>query len=284
MKRILIAGASGAVGSRALQIAKGQGLWVRVLVRSVESAGKLNAIADEVVIGDVTDAGTLQGIANDVDAVLSSVGASVDLGAKERRRFRDVDTVGNANLIREAKEAGVARFVYVGVHSAPGYAHTAYMRAHEDVVNLLAASALSYTVVRPTGIFSAFAVMVDMARKGRLGMIGDGSARTNPVSPGDVADVCVRYLLEGPKEVSVGGPDILTRREIAELACNAADRPPRVMSAPPFVPKAISKIAGVFNPRIGELLEFLTAVATSDSVAPEAGKEHLADFFAGLRT
>ncbi|MGC4072565.1 MAG: SDR family oxidoreductase [Nibricoccus sp.] len=283
MKGILIVGATGAVGSRSLARAKSEGHWVRVLVRK-ESADRLAVSADDVVIGDATDSATLKGICDGIDAVLSTFGASVDLAAKETRRFRQVDTAGNANLIREAKDAQVPRFVYVGVHSGPGYAHTQYMRAHQDVVDLLASSGLSNTVVRPTGIFSAFAVMVDMARKGQLGMIGGGMARTNPISPGDVAELCIDHLFDGPKEISAGGPDILTRREIAELACEAAGKPPKAMSAPPAVAKAIGKIIGVFNSRRGELIEFLTAVATSDSVGPKVGKERLVDFFATLKS
>jgi hypothetical protein len=41
-------------------------------------------------------------------------------------------------------------------------------------------------------------------------------------------------------------------------------------------------IAGLANPRLGELLEFATAVSTTDGVAPSSSQHRLEDHFRGI--
>lgn len=132
--------------------------------------------------------------------MISCLGAPVDPHARERRSFFAVDTAANTSLLREAVRAGVRRFVYVSVHVESAYASTAYVRAHEEVVSQLAASGIGYTVIRPTGVFSALAGMRVMAQRGALPRIGRGDARTNPIHEADVAEWIGRHLDGGPTE------------------------------------------------------------------------------------
>ena len=59
-----------------------------------------------------------------------------------------------------------------------------------------------------------------MATKGKVWLIGSGRTRLNPIHGADLADVIASALgAQQPEaEVAVGGPDVLTQREIAELA------------------------------------------------------------------
>jgi len=131
-----------------------------------------------------------------------------------------------------ALAAGVKRFLYVSVHLEAGYRQTAYIQAHEEFVDALRRSGLNYSVIRPTGIFAAFGDFVNLARKGLTTVIGDGRARTNPVHQADVAGKLLENLESGPTELSVGGPEVFTRREIAELAFAVIGKRPRVLPVP----------------------------------------------------
>ncbi len=228
----------------------------------------------------MTDASAgLEGACDSIDTVFSALGASVALNAPESRCYREVDTAANLNLIADARRAGVRRFVYVAAHVGQGYAHTAYIRAHEEVVEALRGSGLSYTVVRPTGIFTALDDLAGMARRGFGVVIGSGEARTNPVHPLDVAELCVDCLNSGPLEISIGGPEILSRRQIVEKAFEAVGRQPRIWSVPAGIMRFGGKVCGLTNPRKAELLEFAAAVSVSDGVAPAAGRRYLLDYF-----
>ena len=227
----------------------------------------------------VDAAAGVSGVCEGIETVFSALGASVALSAKESRGYRDVDTCANLNLIAEARRARVRRFVYVSAHLGPGYAHTAYIRAHEEVVEAVRDSGLSYTIVRPTGIFTALDDLLGMARQGFGVVIGSGKARANPVHPQDVAQLCLDCLDSGPLEISIGGPEILTRRQIVETAFEALGRQPRIWSIPAGVMHFGGKVLGLANRRKAELLEFAVAVSTSDSVAPTTARRFLLDYF-----
>ena len=131
-------------------------------------------------------------------------GKELDLTQITHRLYTGSSTQAPDSLIQAKLGPGIT----------PAYRDTAYIRAHEDFVEALLASPLSATVIRPTGIFPALNDFVDMARKGMATVIGDGRARTNPVHHRDVAQVLLENLSSGPAEVSVGGPDILTRARL----------------------------------------------------------------------
>jgi uncharacterized protein YbjT (DUF2867 family) len=274
--RVFVAGATGAVGFEFVRLAKAEGCFIHTLSRSPENARKLAGFADQVEVQDVC-AGipSFKGI----DAVVSSLGAPVTLNSREKRPYREVDLQGHKRILDAARAEGVRRFLYVSAHVEPGYRHTAYIRAHEEFVNALRLSGLSYSVIRPTGIFTAFNDFVNLARRGLTTVIGDGRARTNPVDQVDVAAKLLEYLDSGPGEISVGGPETFTRREIAELAFTVLGKRPRVLRVPVLAFRLGAKVVGLANPRLGELLEFVAAVSTTHCVAPSVGRLRLEDHF-----
>jgi uncharacterized protein YbjT (DUF2867 family) len=204
------------------------------------------------------------------------------MNAKDKRGYSEVDPAIHRELIAEAKRAGVKRFVYLGVHREAAYANCAYVRAHEEVVEMLEGAGLSYTVVRPTGIFSAFEDLAPMAKWGVLPLVGSGQARTNPIDPMDVAEIVVRCLQEGPKDVPCGGPEVMTRREINEVVAHWVGKTGAWMpKMPAAVMRIEAKAVGVFHPRMGELMEFFSLVATDDAVAPAVGRRRMSEYRPG---
>jgi hypothetical protein len=85
-------------------------------------------------------------------------------------------------------------------------------------------------------------------------------------------------LAKGPAELSIGGPDTLTRRDIAYLAFAALDRRPRLVPVGASMFGLASKVAGLFQPRVGELLEFVGRVSVTDSIAPATGTRRLEEY------
>jgi uncharacterized protein YbjT (DUF2867 family) len=281
-QRILLAGATGAVGSELLRWLRARGFFVRALSRSPENAARIREIASEVVLADVTRPEELAGACEGIEVVVSCLGANVSLSLRERRGFRAIDLAGNTNLLEAARRAGVQRFVYLSAHPAPGYDHTRYMQAHLEMEERIRASGLSFSFVRPTGIFTALGDMIPMARSGVGSVPGDGRAKANPVHPVDVAEALADVLFEGPLEVAVGGPDVLTREDIMRLAFEALGKKPRIVHVPAAVFRSMSVLLAPVHPRLSEMLEFVAAVTTSDSVAPVRGTRRLRAWFESL--
>ncbi|AUX20822.1 uncharacterized protein SOCEGT47_012960 [Sorangium cellulosum] len=280
--RILLAGATGAVGIELLRLLRGQGLFVRTLSRTEENATRLSGLASEIVVADAAERGAVAGAADGIDTVVSCLGASVSLTLRERRGYHDVDLVANTSLLEAAKRAGARRFVYLSAHPGPGYAHTLYLCAHLQVEERVRASGLSFSFVRPTGIYSALTDLIAMARAGLGTVVGDGRARTNPVHPLDVAEALADVLAEGPEVVPVGGPDVMTRDAVMRLAFEAVGKEARIARVPAGLLRSTSVLLAPVHPRLSELLEFVAAVMTSDSVAPARGRRPLRAWFEEL--
>lgn len=281
--RVLVAGATGAVGSELVDLLRGAGHFVRALSRDPERSRKLAPRVDEVRLGDpVANPASIAGVCDGIDVVVSCLGAPVTMNLTERRSFSRLDVAANLALLADAKRAGVKRFVYLACHTEPGFVHTRYVRAHERVAAAIAASGLDYTIVRPTGIYSAFADLLSMANKGPLPLIGDGKTETNPIHPHDVALGVLSVLASGPRDLPLGGPDTMSRTETLALAFAALGKPARFRRVPPFVMRFVALLLTWFHPRLSELIEFFAAVSTSRSLAPTVGTRRLSDYYRDL--
>ena len=91
-----------------------------------------------------------------------------------------------------------------------------------------------------------------MARKGPLPEMNGGAAKTNPIHDGDLAQVCADAIEGKTGDIDAGGPEVLTRRQIGELAFAAAGKPPRFRQIPPWLIGAASKLMKPFHPRIAD--------------------------------
>lgn len=278
MKKVLVAGATGRLGKCVLTELKLRGYAVRAIARDT---GKLAGLGvDETVTADLTKPETLRGVCDGVEFVLSSAGATMNLNDfGDRKSFYEVDNQGNRNLLAAAKTADVKKFVYVSLACADKLPQTEYADAHEKFVEALRASGLSHTVVRPTGFFGFLLEILKFARNGRGISIGDGACRSNPIHETDVARACVDALESHQQELFVGGPDVLTRRQIIELAFEVLQRKPRVMSISPGLFKLMISPLRWINPRLHALMDFGIAVTQIDVTAPPYGSQHLRTYF-----
>lgn len=277
--RILVAGAGGHLGRHVVRAFRARGHRVRALTRRADATPAALG-ADEIAPGDLRRAETLPAACAGVDAVFSCAGASLDMRAVgDRRTFAEVDERGNLALLDAARQAGVARFGYVSLAGGAALAHTEYARAHEAVVAALARSGMAHTVVRPTALFWFLDEMVRMARGGRGAVIGDGTARTNPIHEADAADACVDAMADGVADLPLGGPEVLTREAIVRLAFAAVGKPPRIAHLPPAVARGMTAVVRPFHARLAAVLEFGAAVSVVDAVAPPRGTRTLGAYF-----
>jgi uncharacterized protein YbjT (DUF2867 family) len=278
MKKILLAGATGSLGFLVAQELKARGYAVHAIARQPSKLAILNL--DKVISVDLTNPSSLQGVCEDVDAVISCAGSSMRLGNfGDKKSFYEVDYGGNLNLLNEAKKAFVQKFVYVSLAGADQLRHVEYADAHEKFVEALKTSGLSYSVVRPTGFFSFLLELLSFAKRGFGVVIGDGSCKTNPIHEADVARACVEALESSQTELVVGGPDILTRKKTSLLAFEALGKNPRLIAVSPKLFKAMIAPLKLTNKRVYALMDFGIAVTQIDCVAPAYGQKNLKDYF-----
>jgi uncharacterized protein YbjT (DUF2867 family) len=279
MERVLVAGATGYLGGFVVRELKARGHFVRALARSPEKLDRLQGSLDEIVKGEVTRPETLEQICDGVDVVFSSIGITKQ---KDGLTFRDVDYQGNKNLLEVALRAGVRKFLYVSVFNGPQLRQLEIVDAHEAFVDELKTSGIDYAVLRPTGYFSDMGEFFKMARKGRVYLVGSGDNRVNPIHGADLAVRCVDAIDATQREIDVGGPEIMTWREVAELAFATRATPPKVTHIPAWLMWSVVRLVRLFNRYQGELLAFFTTMATTDVVGPATGSRSLEEHFRQL--
>jgi uncharacterized protein YbjT (DUF2867 family) len=279
MKRVLVAGATGYLGRFVCREFKARGYFVRALARSAKKLDTLRDSPDEIVEAEITQPETLEHICDGIDVVFSSIGITRQ---KDGLTFKDVDYQGNLNLLEEALHAGLKKYVYVSAFNGPNLRHLDIGAAHEDFVDELKASGIDYAVLRPTGYFSDMGEVFEMARKGRVWLIGSGQNRVNPVHGADLAAVCVDAMEGDEGEIDVGGPQTMTWDEIAALAFEVLEKPAKISHVPSWSMWTVVRLIKLFNRHQGDLLAFFTTMATTDVVAPAAGIHTLRAHFRDL--
>ena len=283
MKKILTFGASGKLGEHVLRELKSAGYWVRAVSRNRGNIAHLSEFYDEAVIGDLTKPETLANVCDGIDGIFSSAGASLNIrDLKDRQSYYEVDYQGHMNLLRFAGDAGIKKFVYVSVFGARKQRHLEYSDAHEKFVDELAQFGIDHTVIRPTGFFYVFQEIFNLAKSGVAVQIGNGQSRTNPIHEADLAKVCVEAFKTNEKSIDVGGPEIFTRQETAELAFEALNKKSRVLSVPPIIFQGDAAAIRPFNPRIHALLSFGKEVSLGEIVAPKSGSRRLIEYYKAL--
>ncbi len=110
-KPILITGATGSIGFELARRLSEAGRPLRVLVRDLTRADKLNELGSiEVIPGDLSRPDSILGCMQNVSLVYH---CAAKLTGSDWAKFDAVNVGGTKALLKEAERAGVARFVHV---------------------------------------------------------------------------------------------------------------------------------------------------------------------------
>ena len=154
-----------------------------------------------------------------------------------------------------------------------------YIGSHESFVAALKTSGMRYHVVRTTPVFNAFDGMLKKARRGNLGVIAGGSALINPIHRDDLAQTFIDAIEARETEIDVGGPEVFTRREIAEMAIEAWGKEPKIRNLPLSLAAYWSRLSFFRGGHNKHVSAATTMSAQTDLVAPATGSCLLSDYF-----
>lgn len=252
----LVTGASGYIGGRLVPELLAAGYRVRCLARS---PGKLRdhpwAGEVEVVRGDVTDPATVGAAMREVAVAYYLVHA---LGTG--RGFEDTDREGARVFGAQAARAGVRRIVYLGGLTPTGVPErelSPHLRSRSEVGRILLASGVPTTVLRAAVIIGSGSASFEMLRylTERLPVMVTPSWVRTRIQPIAVRDV-LRLLVGGarmPADVNrafdIGGPDVLTYRDMMLRYAAVAGLPRRVILPVPVLTPACPATGSAWSPR-----------------------------------
>ncbi|GAA1970052.1 hypothetical protein GCM10009798_33450 [Nocardioides panacihumi] len=261
---ILVAGGSGLLGRKVVQLLDANGEDVRVLSRDPARAAGLPAGA-QVVTGDLRR-GRLDAVVGGCSCVISVVHGFT---GPTRTSPAAVDKGGNSRLIAAATRAGVERFVLGSVVGAgphhPMSLHRMKYAAEQELHN----SGLTGVTVRATPFMQTWLDLIGakVAAGGPALVMGPGTNPINFVSADDVATFICLAALGDPRigtEITVGGPDDLSFLDLAQHLLTLRGRSDSPRHVPLSALKALAALARPINPDLARKAKAAVVMNTTD--------------------
>tara|TARA_R110002072_G_scaffold118631_1_gene250788 strand:+ start:216642 stop:217505 length:864 start_codon:yes stop_codon:yes gene_type:complete len=274
---VLLAGATGYLGGYLLNVLIEKQNQVIAIARNPEKLPHSNENYLEIKQAEVTDPESIRDICKGIDTVISTIGITRQ---KEGLTYMEVDYQANMNLLKEAKKAGVNHFVYVSAINGDKYRSLKIFEAKEKFADALKSSGLNYTIVRPNGFFSDMKDFLKMAKSGRVYLFGSGNQKFNPIHGEDLARTIVGKLEVYNKELTIGGPDILSLNEISELALTTLNKPTRIVHLPDCLRKlTLWGLRNFTSVKTYGPIEFFLTLMAEDNISPTYGNHHLEVYY-----
>lgn len=259
--RVLVVGATGALGRPVVQLLRERGVAVRAVNRHPEQAADLAALGAEVLAGDLTDAASLQRACSGVTRVLAAAHAILGRG---RWRSEAVDDAGHRALVQAARAAGVRRFVYTSAFGASAQHPIDFFRTKAAIEEAVRTSGLDAVILRPTAFMEQHVHLYNgkaVLDKGKASLIGPATKPRNFVRAADVALLAVRALLEDPppfRVLDIGGHGHYSNAEVAALYAREAGIAPRAAHLPAGVAALIGRLARPLHPGLARVIALMS--------------------------
>ena len=280
MAGVLVAGATGYLGRYVVAELHSRGHLVRAVVRDRDRARRegpwgspsLDGLVDEWALGSVTDPRFTRDLAADVEHVVSALGVT-----RQKADPWQIDNLANLAILNSALKHADS-FTYIntlGGDRCPAR----LTRAKSAFAQTLSVAEIGAQIINPPAYFSDMTEVLTMARRGLVAVFRP-EARINPIHGADLAAYVVDRMEEGRTGTwDVGGPDVLSWRELAHLAFDAVGKRSRVLTVPAWALPPALRLTGLFSPRLADTAQFMAWNMTRDCVAPMTGTHHLADFY-----
>lgn len=219
---ILVAGATGVLGSEIVRRLRARGEKVRAMVRvssAPEKVERLEKMGAEIVRADVKEPPTLRAACDGVNAVISTI--TTILTSQPGDSFEATDGEGNKALIDAARKAGVSKFVFVSFDTSKS-PDMPLSNAKKDVEEHLKKSGMDYTILHPSLFFESWLGPMLFADPGAgtAKVYGKGTDKLRYVAVADVAEFAVQSLsrpVARNATIPVGGPDEVSQREAVQI-------------------------------------------------------------------
>ncbi|WP_412180591.1 SDR family oxidoreductase [Streptomyces sp. ADMS] len=275
--RCLVTGASGYIGGRLVPELLEAGHRVRCLARSPDKLRDHPWAGDvERVRGDVTDAESVAVAMRGIDVAYYLVHA---LGSGSG--FEGTDRRAAHVFAEQARAAGVRRIVYLGgltPRGVPEESLSPHLRSRAEVGRIFLDAPVPATVLRAAVVIGSGSASFEMLRylTERLPVMVTPSwvhTRTQPIGVRDV----LRYLVGSatmPDDVNrafdIGGPDVLTYREMMRRYADVAGLHRRlIVPVPVLTPRLSSHWVGLVTPVPASLARPLTESLRHEVVCHE---------------
>lgn len=238
-KLVTIYGGSGFLGRQIARVMAQQGWRIRVAVRRPNQAGIVRTYGApgqvEPVPCNVRDDLSVAACMTDADAVINCVGILVREG---KNTFDAIHEEAAGRIARIAAQQGVKHLVHVSALGADPESSSLYAASKGRGEAAVLAQRPDAVILRPSIIFGSddnfYNRIATMTRLGPFLLVPGARTEVQPVYVMDVARAAALAAsgLAAPGIYELGGPDVLTMRDIARQVLTATGRRRAIIGLP----------------------------------------------------
>ena len=245
---VTVFGGGGFLGRYVVEaLAKRPGVRVRVAERSPGSAFAYSPVIPigfyQSVRADVTDLESVRRAVQGASAVVNLVGIL-------KGQFNRVHVGGARHVAQAAAEAGAKALVHVSALGANPNSESQYGRSKGEGEAEIRRHFGAATILRPSVVFGPEDQFVNrfaaMARRLPFIPVIRGPARFQPVFAGDVGKAIAAAAADprrhGGRAYDLGGPQVMTMRELNEWIVAQLGRDKPIIDVPDFVARPMAKL------------------------------------------
>jgi uncharacterized protein YbjT (DUF2867 family) len=279
VEMILVAGGTGFVGGGIVRELARRGKRVAVLTRNAaKAAAHFPQIGLEYREGDVRDPPTLAAAVQGAEVIIGCV-QFPNSPIENRRRgytFEEVDAAGTERLVEAAKAAGVQRYIYLSGAGAAPDAKYHWFRAKWRAETAVRDSGITYVIFRPSWVYGPEDQSLNRFLKMSrflpfVPVIGvGGKQQLQPVFIDDVGWAVAEAVDNRAADngvFEIGGPEVLTMKEIIRTALKVVNRRRLLLPVPKVLMKAQAALLQLLPgpPLTPDAIDFITMDALADS-------------------
>jgi NADH dehydrogenase len=243
---VTVFGGSGFIGRYVCELLMQSGVRVRVATRQPRLAYFIQPLSQVGQLGfvraDIFDA---KSVARAVDGVT----AVVNLCGVLKGRFHAVHVTGARHIAEAARNAGASSLVHISAIGADPQSQSAYGRSKGEGEIAVRAAFPTATIVRPSLVFGPEDQLTNrlagLASLPFLPVIAP-KRRFQPVYVRDLANAIAKAALDpgqyGDATYEIGGPQVLTMRELNASVLEASGQSTELIDMPDFVASQLSRV------------------------------------------
>lgn len=298
MKRILLVGATGQLGTAIFEeLIQNKNFATRIFIREDARYDHLKHGNPEIVFGDLKNRESIQKAINGCDIIITTANSAAP--RKKEDSFQKVDIDGFRNLIDEAQKEGVEQFIYTSILPIDKRfeAWVPIYRSKAMTETYLRESGLNYTIFQPDTFMDVYftflgtsipvkgepAALVnrpfpfmqnfyngikDDIDNGKIGIIGEGTAKHHYIAIKNVADFIVNAI-DHPalvnKTIPIGGPEALSSLEVKAILEDLLEKPLKIKRTPTMMMKLMGNVFSLFNEGASNIFKLNYLAATTST-------------------